>query len=209
MKTITVSLNWPCVRLCLSPRHTMGSSKIEKLSEAHESEQWRCKGYKDLTVRLCSYTMASWIFAPSSQNTSKQAISTPIPVQCACLHLLIHKRIIRNLGTIIDHPYSQPTINKKMGCTHSVPSMAPTDELQRPVPSRPRPTHSLFYKYHRRPRLPRRYENACENLKASSRKHNGEWDDIESCSMTSLKIWVRQYDCEAGLRWANGGETGG
>ena len=87
--------------------------------------------------------------------------------------------------------------------------MDPANEPQRPVPSRPRPTHSLFYKYHPLPRLPRRSEKACDNLKVPSRKNNGEWNDIESCSMTSLKIWVRQYDCEAGLRVANDGEQGG
>ena len=54
-----------------------------------------------------------------------------------------------------------------------------------------------------------RSKNAWENLKVPSRKNNGEWNDIESCSMTSLKIWVRQYNCEAGLRVANDGEKGG
>ena len=190
--------------LCLSSRHTK-KAKIEHPLKEHKGKRRRCAGVQRpdhaalfshnglLNLYPIEPSQHQRHLEPSSATTNKR------------------KHHSKTFEKTPSHPPIQPAKQSKnsMGCIHSIPSMRSTAEPQRPVPSRPRPTHSLFYKYHPRPRLPRRTENTLNDLKVPGRKNTGEWNDIESCSLTSLKNWVRQYGCEAGLRWANDDEKGG
>lgn len=91
-----------------------------------------------------------------------------------------------------------------MGCTHSRPSL---EETERPLPSRPKPTNSLYYKYHARPRLSQRYQPAYNRLTATSKKKkkvpNNGWNSIESYWTISQKVRMQERPCSAGLRVVN------
>ena len=101
-----------------------------------------------------------------------------------------------------------------MGCIHSLPTISSSDEPRRtlpsrPLPSSPKPTRSLYFKYHRCPRLARRQQKAYDDIEATGKEKNGKWNDIETCSMTSLKVWMRHYDCEAGSEMDDAGNKEG